>query len=94
MYTPKPTDTSGVELPADLMKLAEDLARNVHDVWAAARIAEGWTYGPVRDDANRRTPCLVPYDELPESERDYDRRTSQETLRYIISRGFKIEKNE
>lgn len=94
MYTPKPTDTSGVELPADLMDLAEDLARNVHDVWAAARIAEGWTYGPVRDDANRRTPCLVPYDELPESERDYDRRTSQETLRYIISRGFKIEKNE
>lgn len=94
MYTPKPTDTSGVELPADLMKLAEDLARNVHDVWAAARIAEGWTYGPVRDDANRRTPCLVPYDELPESERDYDRRTSQETLRYIISRGFKIEKDE
>lgn len=94
MYTPKPTDTSGVELPADLMDLAEDLARNVHDVWAAARIAEGWTYGPVRDDANRRTPCLVPYDELPESERDYDRRTSQETLRYIISRGFKIEKDE
>ncbi|MDE6468764.1 MAG: Ryanodine receptor Ryr [Muribaculaceae bacterium] len=81
-------------LPTDLMDLAEDLARNVHDVWAAARIAEGWTYGPVRDDANRRTPCLVPYDELPQSERDYDRRTSQETLRYIISRGFKIEKNE
>lgn len=94
MYTPKPTDTSGVELPGDLIELAEALARNVHDVWAAARIAEGWTYGPVRDDANRRTPCLVPYDELPESERDYDRRTSQETLRYIISRGFKIEKKE
>ena len=37
-------------------------------------------------------PCLVPYDELPESEKDYDRATSQETLKLIMKLGFDISK--
>lgn len=91
-YIPQPIDTSDVELPAELTPLIEDMARNVHEVWAQNRISEGWTYGPVRDDALRHHPCLVPYDELPESEKQYDRATSQETLKLILKSGFQISK--
>ena len=89
-YIPQPEDTAGVEIPAELMELAEQMARNVHEVWARSRMAQGWPWGPERDDAARRHPCLVPYDELPESEKEYDRATSQETLRLILKLGFGI----
>ncbi len=89
-YIPHPIDTSGVELPPELQALAEEIARNVHEVWSASRIAEGWTYGPRRDDRAKTHPCLVPYEELSESEKDYDRATSAETLKLIVKLGFDI----
>lgn len=89
-YTPRPVDTSDVSLPDELMPLVEELAKNVHEVWAQNRIADGWTYGPVRDDSKREHPCLVPYEDLPEIEKDYDRATSQETLKFILKTGFTI----
>lgn len=89
-YIPAPADTSATTLPEGLEALAEDLARNVHEVWAAQRMTDGWTWGPERDDAARKHPCLVPYEELPESEKAYDRATSQETLKLILSLGFDI----
>ena len=92
IYTPAPQDTSKVTLPQELLALAEAMAENVHEVWAERRIAEGWTYGPVRDDAKKQTPCLVPYDELPEEEKEYDRSTALETLKFIVSRGYEISK--
>lgn len=91
-YTPSPADVSAVELPKELAELTEKMARNVHELWAAGRMADGWRYGPQRDDALKLHPCLVPYDELPESERDYDRQTAVGTLRLILSLGYKIEK--
>lgn len=89
-YEPKPIDTSAIKLPPELQPLVEEMARNVHEVWSKSRIEEGWTYGPERDDRLKKHPCLVPYEALPESEREYDRATSQETIRFILSRGFKI----
>lgn len=91
-YTPQPVDTNDVKLPEELDALAEVIAKNVHDVWSQGRIAEGWTYGPERNDALRQTPCLVPYEELPESEKAYDRNTAQATLKLILKFGFRIEK--
>lgn len=91
-YIPRPADTSSVELPPELAALSEELARNVHEVWAAGRIAEGWRPGPGRDRRAKIHECLVPYDELDETEKDYDRRTSAETLKFILSRGFTITK--
>lgn len=91
-YSPAPADLSGIELPEELCALAENLARQVHEEWALGRVREGWTYGPVRDDAMRQTPCLVPYEDLPEEEKEYDRRTAFATLKYIVSLGFKITK--
>lgn len=91
-YIPNPEETSEVKLPEELLPLIEKMARNVHEVWARNRIDDGWTYGPERDDAGKKHPCLVPYDELPESEKDYDRATSQETLKLILKLGFEITK--
>lgn len=89
-YIPKPADTADIRFPEDLNAIAEAIAENVHEVWASSRQAEGWTYGPVRDDAKKQTPCLVPYSELPEEEKAYDRKTAFETLKYIVSMGYDI----
>ena len=92
MYIPKPIDTRGVQLPDDLIALTEKIAENVHEVWAQGRISQGWTYGEKRDDENKTTPCLVPYSELSDSEKEYDRNTAIETIKLIMALGYKIEK--
>jgi ryanodine receptor 2 len=89
-WVPTPLETDGVRLPESLEALEERLAANTHDVWARQRIADGWRYGPTRDDAKKTHPSLVPYDELPESEKEYDRRTSRETLRAILKLRYRI----
>lgn len=91
-YTPQPIDTSDVELSEELLLLTEQLARNVHDVWAVGRLNEGWTYGPERNDTLKQNPCLVDYSDLPESEKEYDRNTAMETLKTILKLGWGIEK--
>lgn len=90
-YQPKPIDTSSVTLPEDLLALTERLAENAHDIWARQRIAEGWTYGPNRDDAAKKHPDLVPYCQLPEPEKEYDRNAAMETLKAIVALGYRIE---
>ena len=89
-YVPKPIDTSDVKVPEDLLLLTEKIAENVHEVWAAGRIREGWTYGEKKDAEKKKTPLLVPYGELPESEKDYDRNTATETLKLIVKLGYTI----
>lgn len=92
MYKPNPINTDDITLTEDLLALTELIAANVHDVWAAGRIKEGWSYGEVKDTEKKKTPCLVPYDDLPESEKEYDRNTAMETLKLITKLGYKIEK--
>ena len=89
-YTPAPIDTGSVELPAELTALTEKLAENTHDIWAAGRLRDGWQYGPERNDTKKTNPTLVPYAQLPESEKQYDRNTALETLKVILKLGFQI----
>ncbi|MDD4801984.1 MAG: RyR domain-containing protein [Syntrophomonas sp.] len=91
-YKAEPMDTSGVELSDDILELTELLAMNVHAHWAARRIQAGWTYGLERNELRKETPVLVPYSELPEEEKEYDRKTALETLKTIIALGYSIEK--
>ena len=91
-YQPQPIDTTGVELPKELEKLVEQMSKNVHDVWAETRIAQGWTWGEKRDDNQKKHPCLIPYEDLPEEEKEFDRNTSIGTLKLIVKLGFKISK--
>ena len=90
-YIPEPMDLSLVDLPESLIQLSERIAENVHEVWAKARIDEGWTYGEKRDDIHKKHPCLVPYDELPEEEKEYDRNTAMNTIKMVKKLGFRIE---
>lgn len=92
LYKPQPVDTSSIKLECDVLALAEKLAENTHDVWAKARINEGWTWGERRDESLKTHPCIVPYAQLPESEKEYDRATSLETLRMIQKLGYELVK--
>lgn len=92
MYKPEPIDTTDVVLPDDLLALTERIARDVHEVWALSRIREGWKYGEKKDSTAKTTPCLVPYEELPEEEKAYDRNTALHTLRTIVKLGYTISK--
>lgn len=92
MYSPKPLDTSDVVLDKTLLELTEKIAENVHNVWARGRIESGWTYGQVRNDELKQTPCLVPYDALTEEEKEYDRQTAMETIKFIVKSGYTIQK--
>jgi hypothetical protein len=91
-YTPQPFTGMELELPKELLPLVERLAKNVHEVWSQGRISDGWTYGKVRNDTLRQHPCLVPYEQLPESEKDYDRHTAIATIQFILQQGFTITK--
>ena len=93
-YIPEPMDLSLVDLPESLIQLSERIAENVHEVWAKARIDEGWTYGEKLDDIHKKHPCLVPYDELPEEEKEYDRNTAMNTIKMVKKLGFRIEKED
>ena len=91
-YRPAPIDTSRIVLPQELTELTEKIAANVHEVWAQGRIEEGWTRGSIVDSQKKTTPFLIPYDDLPESEKEYDRKTAFETLKLIHLLGFDIVK--
>ncbi len=92
MYKPQPIDTSDVQLSEEILELTEQLAENAHNVWARRRLAEGWRYGPRRDEDKKQHPSLVPYEDLPESEKEYDRSTAMETLKVMLAIGYRIEK--
>ena len=89
-YITTPVDTQSIQIPEELKYLAEEMSKNVHEVWAQTRIAQGWTYGEERNDTEKKHPCLVPYEELSEEEKEYDRNTSIETIKLILKLGFKI----
>jgi len=90
-YTPAALDTSAIQLPPSLVEFLERLAENTHDVWSAQRISQGWTLGEKRDDTAKKHPCLVPYEELPDVEKEYDRKTAGETLKAILLLGYTIQ---
>ena len=93
-YNPNPIDLSDVALPEDLKELREAIAENAHDIWAIDRQEEGWTYGPVRDEYKKETPCMVPYSELPEKEKEYDRKMAMRTIKLMMKLGYDLIKRE
>jgi hypothetical protein len=90
-YKPEPLPIEDIELERELLELVERLAEHAHDTWAFQRMSEGWTFGPERCDESRRHPCLVPYSNLEETEKVYDRKMVLGTIRAIIACGFLIQ---
>lgn len=94
MYQPEPIDTAHILLPDDIIELLERIAENTHEVWSKQRMKEGWTYGTTRSDMDMKHPGLVPYDELPESEKAYDRIISENVLKMVYALGYEIKRKE
>jgi hypothetical protein len=88
-YQPQPIDTSHIDL-GELTPLIEALSKNAHEIWARERILEGWNFGPTRNDQRKEHPCLISYEDLPESDRVYDREMVKEALKATIALGFRI----
>lgn len=91
-YVPHPIDVDKIPLDGDLEELQEAIAENAHDVWAEARIKDGWSYGKERDDVKKQHPDLIPYTALPESEKEYDRIMAFKTIKLVKKLGFDIVK--
>ena len=91
-YVPSPIALGDVTLPEGLEELTETIAENTHDVWASRRMAEGWTFGPERDDTALHHPCLLPYSALSDAEKDYDRATALSAIKLILKLGYNISK--
>ncbi len=91
-YTPRPIPTTHITLTPDLLELRERLAENAHDHWALLKLAEGWTHGPIQDPVAKHHPDLIPYDQLSEAKKQYDRNAAMETLKAIIALGYRIVK--
>jgi hypothetical protein len=92
-YQPEPISLEGVEIGTELTELVEALARNAHDVWACQRLADGWCWGEERNDGAKTHPCLVDYDDLPDSEKVYDLNVVSSTIRAVIALGFRISRD-
>jgi class 3 adenylate cyclase len=90
-YKPTPFEVCGVNLSRDILELTELLARNTHDRWAKLRFAEGWRQGPERSDQRKEHPGLVPYEQLSEAEKEYDRQTVLEAIKTLLAMGYVIE---
>lgn len=92
VYVPQPLNLEEVVLPEEVLELSEKIAKNMHDVWTEQRMNEGWTYGEERNDLEEKHPCLVEYENLPESEKEYDRNTALSSLKMVYALGFEIVK--
>ena len=92
VYKPEPIDTSKVQLNDEILELTERLAENAHEVWGQRRMADGWRYGPRRDETKKEHPSLVPYKDLPEEEKEYDRSAALETLKVLQALGYRFDK--
>lgn len=90
-YTPHPIDTTAVTLSPSQRQLVEQLAENTHDVWAMKRLADGWRYGPARNDEAKTHPCLVAYSALPDSEKDYDQVMVEQVIKAALALGYRID---
>ncbi|MGM9737332.1 MAG: RyR domain-containing protein [Candidatus Cryptobacteroides sp.] len=93
-YKPSPLDLSDVRLPDSLSELTEAIAENTHEIWSRNRMSEGWTYGPERDDKALKHPDLLPYSDLAEGEKEYDRATAMNAIKLIVKLGYKIVRKE
>lgn len=89
-YIPAPLPTEHIKLSAELQEAVRQLSRNTHEIWSAQRLRDGWIYGRERDDAKKYHPCLVPYEELDETERSYDQEIVEQVIKGLMILGFEI----
>ena len=70
--------------------LVERMAERNHETWMRQRQAEGWRLGPERCDRLKETPCMVPWADLPEPEREHDRELARASLALLGELGYRL----
>lgn len=70
----------------------DTLARNEHDLWMREKTERGWRSGSERDDEKKIHPCLVPWENLSDDDRQKDIMFSKEIPRILANAGFEVEK--
>ena len=93
-YTPQPIDVERIQVADDLLPMIEILSKNVHETWSQTRIRQGWQYGPQRDDCKLQHPDLIPYENLPEGEKEHDRNSVIVMLKMMLAMGYRIERGD
>jgi hypothetical protein len=91
-YDIRPAAGDKTEKPWLTKEKLELLARMEHDRWMAHKIAQGWTYGPVKDDNRRLHPCLLSWEELAEEEKEKDRQAVRDIPELLSDASFEIYK--
>lgn len=77
----------GMNLTAEQIEM---LAKKEHERWAMERERSGWTYGSHRDDARKHHPNMVPWEHLPDSEKEKDRETIRDLPKLIELAGLRL----
>lgn len=88
MYTPKPVLMEMSELNPEIQKLIETLSENAHDIWAEEKISNGWEFGEKLDKDTKKHPNLVPYEDLSEEDKEYDRKMVIGTISYLLKNNL------
>lgn len=86
----KSRDASESELTAADI---EFLAEAEHDGWCRERIALGWRYGPLRDNAARLHPVLISWSALAEDDRNKERTLFRDVARAFCNSGYEIRRS-
>jgi class 3 adenylate cyclase len=89
-FKPSRIDTSHIALSGDLHELVEMLAENTYNIRAGQRLAEGRIPGLARDDAGKKHPGMIAYQQLPESEKKHLRYSAAETLKVVLKLGYNL----
>ncbi len=78
---------SSIRLDPDLV---EPLAAIEHDRWMADKSRAGWIYAAERDNEKLHHPLLIPYADLPESEKEKDRATVRNIPALLTAAGYRV----
>eukprot|EP00002_Diphylleia_rotans_P021370 TRINITY_DN4160_c0_g1_i4.p1 TRINITY_DN4160_c0_g1~~TRINITY_DN4160_c0_g1_i4.p1 ORF type:complete len:1093 (+),score=211.13 TRINITY_DN4160_c0_g1_i4:154-3432(+) len=90
-YNPRIMNIAGINI--DFIKdLIDVIAEHVHDQWTLTKLNDGWKYDPVRDNGKKQHPMMVPYKDLTENEKSYDKNMAKQSIRLIVSLGYTIKK--
>ena len=68
------------------------LAQNEHIRWMNEKFANGWVYAPVRDNAKKHHPLLVPWEQLPQEEKQKDINVAKNIIPMLKSIGLRVYK--
>jgi len=68
----------------------EGLAEMEHGRWVVERLESGWKFGSKRDALNKMSPFLVPWNDLPEGVKEYDRKAVLNWPKIFAQAGLEI----